>query len=740
MKIRVWLTIVLLCMGVSAGTVFADDSDDNLEGEEGLDLAVEPTEEVIETTETEVTTEEKLHRVAILDFRNSQELEDIDYLSTNIPDMLQTKLEESEHFDLIPRETVQETMTSMGIESDQLFDSTYAAQLGEELKTDVVVLGRFWQIEDKLLIIIRAISSADQRTYAEEEILGSALDPFILIDTIVKNTKDKMIEVLPSIRSLVEIRTERETLVKTVIREKIIKRNVQSLIDRDVTFAEQATAAYTEARGRRSRVNRFGISIGLAIPFLAPIYITARAFDTNASNLTQAQSNTFAISLGMLFAASVLLPLNLSLPKKEQLARALEARMLPQFILDSDTFTAQMFAMDRVYVNENIHRSYAQWLDEKKRKRFVAGITLSSIGASILIPASIAFSLTDDLTSQEVRNYASIPTQFLLTHLLGGTLLNKFLPNQQEKFVALLDEDPAGSQVRSELNQGSLTSKDYLFYQYLKARHQVHRGYSWVNRDFFKSILLTLGSLPLFINGVSTMKNPDNIDVGVVGRIEASLALGLMLTCMVGIVSPVYDREHAKAFPAMFLGVSSLVVRGIPEISGSTYDPLRSGLAGMSVFFFSNAVANIALSFMKTDFMEAIRSGEMSLDEAMGKVVKKQRILRYINGGTYTFIGALIGIFGPAFTLANVSELGLSQMEADGIATGAIAGGLIVATIGVVQLFRKTEAQLIQRLAVEAEKEMKDSDRLAAEASTIQPFLSFTPKQNHVQLGFSMQF
>jgi len=102
-------------------------------------------------------------KVLILDFVNTQRSPDYAYLESTIPDAFMEPLEKTKVFELLPRSLWSEFISSKGFKKEEAWMENKAVKAGQEGNSDVVVIGSFAVVKDKMHIFSKAIEVASGR-------------------------------------------------------------------------------------------------------------------------------------------------------------------------------------------------------------------------------------------------------------------------------------------------------------------------------------------------------------------------------------------------------------------------------------------------------------------------------------------------------------------------------------------------------------------------------------------------
>lgn len=162
-----------------------------------------------------ISDEEMIYKkILLLDLYNISGEEDYDYLSQTIADIIHTKMDLSEQFDLIDRDSHRHYWTSFTPE--QLYNSVTAVEIGKTLSTDSIIIGKYLVSGETIILFIQAIDVKTGRVQASYTGQGPSndIELFETLDIQAQKISNKLQEVLPPIpaREVSQI-VEREEII-----------------------------------------------------------------------------------------------------------------------------------------------------------------------------------------------------------------------------------------------------------------------------------------------------------------------------------------------------------------------------------------------------------------------------------------------------------------------------------------------------------------------------------------------
>lgn len=132
-------------------------------------------------------------RILILDFVNQKHDAATRFLIQSIPNAFMKPLEETKSFDILDSQKGRALITTSGISADQLYDIATAVQLGKTLHADIVIIGNFVAIQNRVQVQTQAIEVASERVkVSESEVAISDSTIFGSIDALTERMSKKI--------------------------------------------------------------------------------------------------------------------------------------------------------------------------------------------------------------------------------------------------------------------------------------------------------------------------------------------------------------------------------------------------------------------------------------------------------------------------------------------------------------------------------------------------------------------
>jgi TolB-like protein len=178
-------------------------------------------------------------RVLILDFVNTQKAVDFSYLENSIPDSLLSPLDKTRSFEILKRSLWKDLVDQEKFKPADAYNESKAILAGKACGADVVVIGSFVALNDRIRIFARAIELSSGRIMVSRDI-SAPLDNYIF-ETISKLTDEISVEMKEKLPPLPQ-------QVITVEREKYI--TIEKTVEpagtgRDLPMQDTSTASIT---------------------------------------------------------------------------------------------------------------------------------------------------------------------------------------------------------------------------------------------------------------------------------------------------------------------------------------------------------------------------------------------------------------------------------------------------------------------------------------------------------------
>jgi len=152
-------------------------------------------------------------KVILLDFDNATGYGDANYLTTSLPDTIETKINQTGKFNLdIKQDEVYQAAQSLNIDKTEFYNETNALSIAKSLDADVVVIGQFIINGDDIKIVAKALDVETERVAATSTENGSlGVELFDLIDFVADDLAQKMVQTLPPLTQ--KFKTKEYTMV-----------------------------------------------------------------------------------------------------------------------------------------------------------------------------------------------------------------------------------------------------------------------------------------------------------------------------------------------------------------------------------------------------------------------------------------------------------------------------------------------------------------------------------------------
>ena len=166
-------------------------------------------------------------KILILPFQNINEVNKYKFLSTSLRDALNGELLDSNLYIILSFSEINNKIQQMSINEKDVTNENNANKLAIKMKADVIIIGTYIILNDKIKLQMKAIDVHEKQTIISINTQGDAdLDIFRIIDESVKDMAQKMHEKLPLSRSASQSDIEKDLEeVREFIEEgyKIIK-------------------------------------------------------------------------------------------------------------------------------------------------------------------------------------------------------------------------------------------------------------------------------------------------------------------------------------------------------------------------------------------------------------------------------------------------------------------------------------------------------------------------------------
>ena len=138
--------------------------------------------------------------VLVIPFVNSNNDQKYDFLKDAISDAIKANLMNTNQFNLSNPLEIDKKISEMGFYKEKILEPANAIAIAKSLKSDVVVVGKFIAIDDKVMIQIQAIDVFTEEIVIVTNQSGSlGINLLKLIDNVSKNLSVKMAEKFPKV-------------------------------------------------------------------------------------------------------------------------------------------------------------------------------------------------------------------------------------------------------------------------------------------------------------------------------------------------------------------------------------------------------------------------------------------------------------------------------------------------------------------------------------------------------------
>ena len=132
--------------------------------------------------------------VAIVDFTNTRNVPDLDYLVKGIPESIVTYLGKKGRVRIVERARLQSALEEMRLAQAGIVDEQMAVQVGKAVGADAVIVGSFLQIGDVIRINARLINVETSEIIVAEQVSGKpGTDLFALMDRTAASMETKLL-------------------------------------------------------------------------------------------------------------------------------------------------------------------------------------------------------------------------------------------------------------------------------------------------------------------------------------------------------------------------------------------------------------------------------------------------------------------------------------------------------------------------------------------------------------------
>ena len=139
-------------------------------------------------------------KILILPFQNINNVNKYQFLSTSLRDALNAELLTSDLYSILSFAEISNEINVLGLNELEATDEINANKVALKMKADVIIIGTYIIIEDKIKVQMKAIDAHEKQTVISINMQGDVdLDIFRIIDVSVKDMAKRMYEKLPPI-------------------------------------------------------------------------------------------------------------------------------------------------------------------------------------------------------------------------------------------------------------------------------------------------------------------------------------------------------------------------------------------------------------------------------------------------------------------------------------------------------------------------------------------------------------
>lgn len=140
-----------------------------------------------------ITTNKKIRKIAVINFENTSDSEDLKYLSRTIPETVESFLSECPGVNIVNRKTIENRLKTLAVNSSDFKTENEMKLLGKLLNVDTLITGSYVSINERIRIHTRLVDITSGTIITSDQIQGDMdKDIFLLIDKTAANIRDKM--------------------------------------------------------------------------------------------------------------------------------------------------------------------------------------------------------------------------------------------------------------------------------------------------------------------------------------------------------------------------------------------------------------------------------------------------------------------------------------------------------------------------------------------------------------------
>ncbi len=132
--------------------------------------------------------------IAIVDFQNTSQNKNLDYLQNAIPEMLITNLAKSGKLDIVERSRLQDAIKEMQLGMTGVVDQNNAVELGKAVGANAILVGSYLEIGGLIRINARLIDVESSKVLKAESVQGRAgQEIFSLMDQLAQSIERQLV-------------------------------------------------------------------------------------------------------------------------------------------------------------------------------------------------------------------------------------------------------------------------------------------------------------------------------------------------------------------------------------------------------------------------------------------------------------------------------------------------------------------------------------------------------------------
>ncbi|GEM_PF-2105120 len=132
--------------------------------------------------------------IAIIDFKNTSNKKDLDYLQKAIPEALITRLAESGKLDIVERARLEDAIKEMQLSMTGIVDQSAAVEIGKAVGANAILVGSFLEIGGVIQLNARLIDVETSKVLIAKVVKGHVgTEIFNLMDELAASIEQKLV-------------------------------------------------------------------------------------------------------------------------------------------------------------------------------------------------------------------------------------------------------------------------------------------------------------------------------------------------------------------------------------------------------------------------------------------------------------------------------------------------------------------------------------------------------------------